>query len=219
MSRVIQATVTTVTPNTSAPLDLEYVRKHVRAVSTVEDDLLEGMVLAARDYWEEQTGRPILQTGFEYWLDAFPAGAWPTRILLPRAPLVSVDTLIYTDANGATAEFTDGASPATALWLAHKPAGTYARCGWVEPVAGNSWPSAQYPEGGVRIGFTAGYAASSATVPAIIKAQLLMLVAAMDQFRAELHYSEGARVERVPTGILDLTAFKYTQTQVLRSAW
>jgi uncharacterized phiE125 gp8 family phage protein len=221
VSRVITGTVSTVTPSLVAPLDLQYVRKHVRAVTDVEDDLLEGMVLAARDYWEEQTGRSIMQTVFDYWLDGFPMPAWSaqTRILLPKPPLVSVESVAYTDSGGTDQEFTDGASPATNLYVVGKPVGLYASPGWVVPASGEVWPIPEFSPGAVRIRFTAGYAETADEVPAIIKAQLLMLVGAMDQFRSEVHYSEGARVEKVPLGILDLTAFKYTNTQVLRSAW
>jgi uncharacterized phiE125 gp8 family phage protein len=221
MPRVIQPTLTVVTPNEGPVLDLEYVRTHLRAVTDVEDDLLLGYVAAAAAYWEEQTGRPILHTVFELWLDAFPMsnGVSPTRIELPRAPLVSVASVTYIDGNGDEVAFTDGASPETVSWRAVAPQGLHAACGWVEPISGLSWPTAAVQSDAARIRFTAGYAASADGVPALIKAHLLMLVGGMDQFRGNLHYSEGARVERVPADILDLTAFKYTSKQVLWGAW
>jgi uncharacterized phiE125 gp8 family phage protein len=221
MPRVIQPTLTVVTPNEGEVLDLEYVRTHVRAVTDVEDELLQGYVAAAAAYWEEQTGRPILHTVFELWLDGFPmtVGASPTRIVLPRAPLVSVDAVSYVDGEGNVVAFSDGASPETVSWRAVAPQGLHAACGWVEPISGLSWPTPALQSDAAQIRFTAGYAATADDVPPLIKAHLLMLVGAMDQFRGSLHYSEGARVEKVPADILDLTAFKYTNHQVLWGAW
>ncbi|MGE0362798.1 MAG: hypothetical protein AB7R67_18945 [Vicinamibacterales bacterium] len=214
MSGVIGTSLSVVTPATALPIDVDYARMHVKALTNDEDTLIEGQIAAAAAYWEEQTGRAILHTVYEYALDAFPASG---RIVLPVAPLVSVDALVYTDGDGNEAVFTDGGSPETALWTSTKPAGLYAARGWVEPSPGQSWPTPRIQSGAVRITFTAGYAAYAVAVPALIQAQLLMLVGAMEQFRSEVHYSEGARVDRVPMGILDLTAFKYAAQQVLRS--
>jgi uncharacterized phiE125 gp8 family phage protein len=228
MSGVIGTTLTVITPNTTAPLDLDYVRLHVKAVSDVEDELLESWVLAARDYWEEQTGRPIMRAVFEYWLDAFPAalGSWPSVIEMPMPPLVSVDSVSYVSADGTVLGFTDGASPESNLWQASAPAGTYARRGSISPLSGSVWPTPRVETGAVRIRFTAGYATTTAQVPAIIKATLLLLVGQFEQFRSLTHHSEGSRLEQVQLGGLSvvdqmISQFKYTAlpSQILRSVW
>lgn len=220
MSRVIQSTLTVITPPTGPVLSASMVRAHLRSVSGADDELLEGYVQAAAEWWQEQTGRPILHTVFELWLDGFPASAiGPTRIELPRAPLVSVSSVSSVDSDGTVVPFSDGASPETVSWRMVAPQGLYAGCGWVEPISGAAWPTPGYRSDAGRIRFTAGYAATADAVPALIRGHLLMLVQAMDQFRGPLHYSEGARVDKVPSDVLDLTAFKYAQRQVLRSAW
>jgi len=222
MSRVITSMLTVVTPSAGPVLDLDDVRRHVRAVSDTENALLESWVAAAAAYWEEQTGRPIMRTVYRLWLDGVPAtvGTFPARIELPRPPLVSVDSLTYIASDGTETAFTDGASPETALWRAVTPAGLYARRGWVEPLAGQGWPTVRDQADALRIEFTAGYAETAADVPDLIRATLLLLVGTFEQFRSQVHYSEGARLETLPWGVTEqIDAFKWSaqSSQVLRT--
>ena len=222
MSRVIASTLTVVTPSTVPVLDLDTVRRHVRSATDTEDDLLESWVTAAAAYWEEQTGRPIMRTVFELWLDGVPGtvGTAPARIELPRPPLVSVESLTYIASDGTETAFTDGASPETALWRAVAPAGLYARRGWVEPLAGQTWPTVRDQADALRIRFTAGYAENATEVPDLIRGTLLLLVGAFEQFRSQVHYSEGARLETLPWGVTEqIDAFKWSAQsgQVLRT--
>lgn len=196
MPCVIHTHLTCTTPSTTLPIDVEYARRHLRGITGSEDELVEAWILAAQQYFEEQTGRSIMREGWEYWLDAFPMEC---TIEIPRPPLVSVESVTY-GIDGVQTPWVDG-SPSTALWQATTPEGRYARRGWVEPLSGGMWPSlTSGGPGAVRIAFTAGYADNSGEVPEVIKAALLMLVSSFDQFRSETHFSEGARVELIPFG-------------------
>lgn len=215
MSRVIATSASVITPSTVLPIDAYYAKLHIRAISAVEDELVDSWIMAATQYFEEQTGRPIMRAIFEYWLDAFPV---ETMIELPHPPLVSVVSVVYVDADGATTPFDDGASPATASWQVRAPSGVYARRGLVEPIYGSVWPTTRAEAGAVRIRYEAGYASTSDEVPALIKAALLLLVGHFDQFRSEVHLSESAKLEKLPFGaeqIMD--AFKHSakSSQVL----
>lgn len=208
MSSVIATAVTCVTPSDELPIDTDYARRHLRGIGTAEDELIEGWIRAAQQYFEEQTGRPILQSVYEYWLDSFPI---ESVIELPQPPLVSVSSVTYAASDGTFSEWVDG-SPSTPLYTVMAPAGIYARRGWVAPLAGGLWPTAGLTvPGAVRIRFTAGIADAPENVPDVVKAALLMLVGSFDQFRSEQHFSEGARVEEVPFGAAQIIdGFKKT---------
>lgn len=209
MSCVIRTSASCITPATALPFDVEYARLHIKAITDTEDALIEAWIHAAVQYFEEQTGRPIMRATWEYWLDAFPV---ETMIELPHPPLQSVLAVEYIASDGTLTSFGDGASPETVSWQAGSPAGTYARRGWVEPIYGATWPTTARAEtGAVRIRYIAGYASTPADVPELIKAILLLIVAQFDQFRSEVHVSEGSRLERLPFGIDQMIAgFKYS---------
>lgn len=203
----ITATSTLITANALPPIDRAFAKRHLRSIGDAEDDLVDSWIMAAAQYFEEQSGRSIMRTTWEYWIAGVPIQG---RIELPHPPLVEVLTVETLDTAGAYTSFTDGASPETEQWQAQAPAGLYAPRGWIEPLAGTLWPSAWGSPEGIRIRYTAGYAETSAEVPEMIKAILLKLVGSFDQFRSETHFSEGARVERLPFGVDQMiSAFKY----------
>ena len=212
MSCVVQTTSTLVTAATMAPLSVQDAKMHLKAISDHEDLLVESWIAAATQYFEEQTGRPILSQTWEYWLDAFPL---ESVIEIPHPPLREVESVTYMS-DGEVVTLSDG-SPTTALWRASTPAGDYAKRGWIESISG-TWPTADTRRDAVRIRYTAGYAESQSAVPSLVRAALLLLVGQFDQFRAELHVSQGARIERLPMGLDQMiAAFKTTalSTQVL----
>lgn len=216
MSCEISTVVTCVEPSTVAPIDTAYAKRHLRAINDADDDLVESWIDAAKQYFEEQTGRPIMRETWEYWLDGTPANA---TIELPRPPLVEVVSVEYLGGDGTLVPFTDGASPAANLWQVHTPEGVYARRGWIAPVPANVWPTVVAGPGAIRIRFQAGYAETPDEVPAAIKAALLMLVGQFDQFRSNTHQSETGKIEALPFGAATIIeAFKYSAypSQVLR---
>lgn len=219
MSSVIYTSASCITPSTIQPIDAEYAKLHLRSLSDVEDELIDAWIMAATQYFEEQTGRPIMKATWEYWLDAFP---WGTKIELPHPPLVSVSSVTYIASDGTSTSFDDGASPATTLWRVNAPSGVYARRGWIEPLTGSVWPSGVITEyaGAVRIRYVAGYADTSDEVPAIIKAALLLLVGHFEQFRSEVHAGES--LQELPFGAAQIMdAFKHSakSSQVLHRLW
>lgn len=195
MSSLIQAHISCVTPSPALPLDLDEARRYIRGIGTAEDDLLESWIRMAASMFEQRTGRPIMRSTWEYWLDGFPTDG---RIELPRPPLVSVESVEYVTSDGTYLPWTDG-SPTTALYTVYAPKGLYARCGWIQPLSAGVWPTLGFAQtGAVRIRFVAGYAETSAQVPDVIKAALLQIVGSVDQFRSRLHFSEGASVDEIP---------------------
>jgi uncharacterized phiE125 gp8 family phage protein len=215
MSYVLVPVISCVVPNRALPISVDYAKLHIKAISDVEDSLVEGWIRAAAQYFEHQTGRAIMRSTFEYWLDYFPV---QTRIELPRPPLQSVLSVQYISEDGTRISYGDGASPETVSWRAVYPQGDYAPRGWIEPIYGAVWPTVRTQTDAVIIRYEAGYAAAEADVPDLIKVALLKHVGAFDQFRSEMHVSEGSRLEQLPFGaeqIID--GFKHTSlgSQVL----
>ena len=106
MSWVIRGTTTCITPSDVLPITVEYAKTHLKAISDREDALVEAWIKAAQQDFEGYTGRPIMRSVWEYWLDAVPM-EWV--IQLPRTPLVSVSSVTYLDSAGASQDWTDGA--------------------------------------------------------------------------------------------------------------
>ena len=203
------------TRSTTAPIDMDTAFRYLKGLSTDEDDLIESWIQAAAEYWEEQAGRSIMIGSGEFWLDGFPV---ERKIEIPRPPLVEVTAVEYLNADGDWTSFSDGASPETVYWQSRTPAGIYARRGWIEPIDGQSWPIPLSQASAVKISYRAGYASTPSAVPELIKATLLRLVASFDQFRSDVHLSEGGRLDKVPFGVdqmIDPFKWSALPTQVL----
>jgi uncharacterized phiE125 gp8 family phage protein len=119
----------------------------VDADDTTQDAILLAMISAARKECEEKTGLCFARRTFRLTLDQFPSGNTP--IELPWAPLVSVQSLTYTDAAGDQQVLSG--SPES--WLLD----TDAKPGRISPIANGSWPSTQNIMRAVIIDYTAGW--------------------------------------------------------------
>jgi len=99
------------------PVTMERARQHLRLFaddgSHPDDDLVSDYITAARVMAEQFTDRYIVQRALELRADRF-----SMRMTLPVAPVVSIDSIEYTDTDGASQTFTDytvdlNAEPAT----------------------------------------------------------------------------------------------------------
>lgn len=204
------------------PITLDYAKLHIRALGTVDDPLINVWIQAAASYFEEQTGRAILTQTHEVSCDRFPffgASGMYQRIELPKPPLQSVTSVKYIDCNGALQSYSTGGSPDTPYWTTSAPAGPYARRGFVEPLFGNRWPTAQLQTGSVRIRYVAGYGSTPHDVPTLVRGILCYLVAHFDTFRSAVHEARRGQVLELPYGVeAMLDGFKYSalpsQTQL-----
>jgi uncharacterized phiE125 gp8 family phage protein len=216
---VIPVSDSIVTAPQQPPMTVAYAKRHLRSLSNAEDVLVATWILAAASYFIEQTGRDIITTIRERWLDRFPCQTIsPTgtiggrRIELPYPPLQSVVSVSYVDATGTLQTFTDGGSPDLPLYAVKNPQGEYATRGWIEPTFGNIWPIAREESGAVRLQYTSGYADSPDEVPELITGILCYLIGNFDQFRsATTNDAMRATVIEVPLGLrMLLDGFKYS---------
>ena len=93
---------------THEPVTLEEVKIDRRITDDAEEQYLAQLNVAARQYVEDVAGRQFVNATYAYTLDSF-----PTEILTPRPPLVSVTSIQYVDTDGTTQ--TLGASVYTVL--------------------------------------------------------------------------------------------------------
>jgi uncharacterized phiE125 gp8 family phage protein len=172
-----------VTPPAEEPVTLLDARLQLQLTATGEpashplDPWIESIGLpVARAMCEDYTGRSLVTQTIELAINGFPAtcpGRWfdDGSLPLPRAPIRSIESVTYVDADGVT-QTVDTAN--------------YLLDGFAEPAAlyaayGVAWPVAQTSRGAVRVRYVAGYSGPGESPqdfplpPAIRGAVLLML--------------------------------------------
>lgn len=85
-----------VTAPASEPVTRAEAKTHLRESSTDEDDLIDGLIVAARKLVEAQTSRQLVTATWRLHLDCFPAG----DIQIRKSPIASISSITYYDTNG-----------------------------------------------------------------------------------------------------------------------
>jgi uncharacterized phiE125 gp8 family phage protein len=208
---VIDTTDTLITAPAMEPLDLDETKRALKIDSsnTDEDTLVDVWIAAAREYFEEQTGRQVMASTREYALDAFPADR---QIEIPRPMLLGVTSIVYDDASGT--EQTVDASTYDVL----APAGSHSARGRVKLKSGLSWPTigACEPKS-VRIRYVAGYGYALGDVPSLVVGALYFLVGHFYAYREEVQKLGGGQtLAQLPMGAsFIMQGFKYSALPTL----
>lgn len=149
------------------PVSLELTRMHLRNEDLrVDDALVRALILSATQNIEAQYGIALLEQTVVQTHNAFPASS-DTPMLLRIAPLLSVTSIAYIDAAGATQ-----------TWNASQyTSGRFNNTAFIVPKIGYSWPSglAKMPNA-VTITYDAGYGTKSENIPEPIKQAILLNV-------------------------------------------
>ena len=163
-----------ITPPESEPITLTEAKKHLKieVEDTVEDDNINSLIRAAREYCEDYQCRAYVSQVWELVLDQFPIKNF---INIPIPPLQSVESVKYKDKNGVECVFdlnnyiVDIDKEPGRIFLAY----------------GKSWPSVTLqPVSSFRIRFTAGYSPKSegdsidlaGNVPETVKQAMKLLI-------------------------------------------
>lgn len=157
--------VVVTTPPASEPINLAEAKTHLRVDDSVEDALITRLISAARLHGEQLAGRAFITRTLTATLDDWPDDG---LIELPYPPLISVVSIIYTDAAGV---------PTT--WPASNyVVDTTSTPGRIALAYNKSWPTATLrPLAPIAIQYTAGYGAAG-NVPDQYKQGLLLLIGA-----------------------------------------
>lgn len=151
-----------VTPPASEPLTLAEARLHLRE-DFGDDDHIESLIVAARQYCETYTNRAFITTTFRLTLDAFPCG---DVIELPRPNLLTVTSIQYVDENGDTQTFSSSDYSVDTGSLPGRIVLGYAE----------SWPTTRCQRNAVTVNYTAGYGATATSVPDTIKSAMRLVL-------------------------------------------
>ena len=146
----------------SEPVTLAEAKAHLRVDYATEDAYISSLIVAAREYCEQITGRAFAQRNFIATLDEFPARG--ADIVLPRAPLVGIQNFVYRDGNGTAITMTVN----TDYRLSTNIVPARIR----RPFTSTSWPTAARVDDALQITFTAG----AASAPATAKQAMLLLI-------------------------------------------
>ena len=161
------------------PVSIADAKAHLRVDSADDDLLITSLIQAAREYIEMRTELALLTQTWVLQLDRFPRSDrleyWPSvasptgSILLPRRPVQSVTSIVWTDQVG-TPHTVD---PATyTVDLISNPAR-------ITLTYNSSWPNLSSPGlammAGVAVTYVAGYTAPS-LMPAHLRAALLLML-------------------------------------------
>lgn len=165
------------------PVSVSEVKAHLRIDRTDEDTYLASLISVARQTAENRLERTLINTTWKYALDQF-----PDAIPLPMPPIISVASITYNDALGATVVL----NPADyVLDRASDP-------GWVVPAQGKAFPKA-LGINAVTVTYVAGFGAGPSDVPAPIRHWMLLAIGDMyDGSR-----SVSAERPRVPQSFAD----------------
>lgn len=162
---------------THEPITLEQARMHLRLTAVSEDspadpthpedELIRGLITAARNYAEEYLQRALCEQQIEVILDDFP----DNEILLPMSPITDIVFVTYIDGDGNQQTL----SPSLyVLDNEQEP-------GWLLPLIDTDWPSTYGVVNSVRIRYLAGYSAPEDSpytkpMPEVIRRAMLLLI-------------------------------------------
>ncbi|HQU63334.1 MAG TPA: head-tail connector protein, partial [Nitrosomonas sp.] len=145
------------TPTTTEivePVTLDEAKEHLRVFHNEEDGFIQSLLLAAYRAAENICHCVIPLQTFDYQIDCF-----APVIVLPRNPVVSVESVAYTDENG---------DPQTL-----DPSDYYVETGHfkstIKPAYNASWPATESGYNKVTVSFTAGFADPPEDIKAAIK--------------------------------------------------
>jgi uncharacterized phiE125 gp8 family phage protein len=142
------------------PVTLAQAKAHLRVTHESEDDLIEGLIRAAREAVEGQTGLALIEQKWRLVLDRWPRGG---VVKLLRYPVSDVDALTIYGSDGVPVVIEPERYGVDRV---SQPARVQAEMPAVNARALN----------GIEIDFTAGYGTDGTAVPEGLKLALLVLV-------------------------------------------
>lgn len=153
---------------------LEEAKSHLRVEHDAEDTLIESYIAAATEHAEVYQLRSLMERTWRLTLPRFPRGARCIR--LPRPPLQSVTSIVYTDPDGNEQTMDAG----------HYRVMTDGRV----LLATDGWPRVASEQDAVRITYVAGYG-EGGDAPEATRAAILLLAG---------HFYENREAVTVGTG-------------------
>lgn len=141
----------TVDPTTE-PITLTEAKEHLGVTIEDDDTRITALIVAAREWVENDSGLALLTQTWVAKLDAFPPG---DLLKLPKVPIQSITSVVYVDTNGDDQTFTGYTLDAIGerIYLQY----------------GEDWPSTRDIENAVTITYVSGYGDAVSDVKETIK--------------------------------------------------
>ena len=152
-----------ITAPAAEPISTAVAKAHLRVDFATDDTLIDALVVAAREYVEQVTGRALITQTWELLDDRFKG----REIHLSYAPLQSVTSVKYIDTGGV--EQTFSSDNYTVYTYSSHP-------GEVGLNYDEEWPQTRRIEDAVIVQFKAGYGDAGSDVPQPILQAMLMLI-------------------------------------------
>lgn len=173
------------------PVSLAEAKAHLRIDGTAEDAVIQSLIVTSRLHIEAALGLALITQSWSYFLDRWPKSG---RLVLPLRPVAAISHVRVWDESGGS----EALDPAAFLLDGH---GMPARLVALPSVSDLHSKRAL---NGIEIGFTAGFGATAADVPATIRHALLLLIAHWFENREPVQIGGG--VNAVPGMVNDLLA-------------
>lgn len=132
-----------VTPPSVEPITLAEAKSHLRVTISDDDDLIRSYIKSAREAAENYTRRAFVSQVWDLGIDGF----WGGEIMLPKAPLISVLSITYTDDDDV-----EQTLPTTDYSV-----DDFSEPGVIYRARAASWPALTGPGTRGRVRFMAGY--------------------------------------------------------------
>ena len=158
-----------VTAPSAEPVSLIEAKAHLRVDIADDDTLITALIVAARKWCDEYTGRQFVTATWDWFLDGF-----CQSFVVPIPPLQSVTSIKYLDTAGVEQTLDAGTYRVDAVSEPGRIALDY----------GKTWPSTYPVINAVTVRFVAGYGAAGA-VPEPIKQAMLILIGELYEQREE----------------------------------
>jgi uncharacterized phiE125 gp8 family phage protein len=187
--------ISIIAPPTVEPVTVDELKLHCRINGTAEDTLLPIYIAAARAKAEGELGRALVHQTWRQRLDQFGSrdaqGCVTSEIRLEKPQVRSVTSVTYIDPNGDEQTL---AADRYALDSSTLP-------GWLLPADGMDWPETADVINAVSIDFVAGFGADASSVPADVRAWILLTAAFLYANREAMDAS--GRITALPNRWLD----------------
>jgi uncharacterized phiE125 gp8 family phage protein len=166
------------------PVTIEQAKAQLGVTSTLDDGMISGLVVAAREYAESYTGLILTAREVVETVDRF--GAWVNLYAWPVREITSVK---YLDNTGAEQTLASG----FAASLSRRPVRLVAS-------VGAAWPTSASVPGAITITLQAGFATPADVPQSIKQAMLLMIRHWYDNPSAVAAGGSGVGAVEVPLG-------------------